>query len=82
MSRHTHPGRQVLTSRWKIKIYMTAVNPTIKRLKVVLQKNFKKGTLDGVVEVQRVGSGMKVNWPSPLPLPCSSLPGTPRLPPS
>jgi len=61
VSRHTHPGREVRTSRWKVKVDMTAVNPIIKRLEVVSNKNFKQGDLDGVVEVQRVGPGMRVH---------------------
>jgi len=69
VSRQTHPGRTTLTSRWKVKVDMTATNPTIRRLEVASDRNFKKGPLDACVEVQRIAPGLKV----PLAVTIASL---------
>ena len=60
VSRQTHPGRQMLTSRWKVKEDTTAINPTISRLEVAVDRNFKKGALDSFTEVQRMAPNVKV----------------------
>jgi len=60
VSRQTHPGRMTLTSRWKLKVDMTAINPTIRKWDVKADRNFKRGPLDDSVEVQRIASGLKV----------------------
>jgi len=60
VSRQTHPGRTMLTSRWKVKVDMTATNPTIRRLEVASDRHFKKGPLDAFVEVQRIAPVTKV----------------------
>ena len=60
VSRQTHPGRLTLTSRWKVKVDMTTINPTIRRFEIPSDRHFKKGTLDDCVEVQRIAPGMKV----------------------
>jgi len=60
VSRHTHAGRAMLSSRWKVKVDMTEINPVIRRLDVKSHRYFKKGSLDPVLEVMRIAPGLKV----------------------
>jgi len=60
VSRHTHAGRAMLSSRWKVKVDMTEINPVISRLDVKSHRYFKKGSLDTVLEVVRIAPGLKV----------------------